>query len=113
MSEQGSAAAPVYKMGVDAVGTDLLQHHGYTDVGVLAQWQFKWSEDNPELHGPYNSEEIMAWADDGYFEEGLWIRKWDQEEGHGKWMPWFDVLVLDTCLGWFTLRKTFKFHSVT
>jgi len=87
----------VYKMGLDAVGNDLLEHHGFTDPGVLAKWEFKWSEDSTELHGPYNSEEIMAWADDGYFEEGLWIRKNGKEEGqpHGEWVPWFDVLVQD------------------
>ena len=86
------AAEVVYKLGMDAVGTDLLEHHGYSNDTVLARWQFKWSPDADELHGPYNSEEMMAWADDGYFEEGLWIRRFKAGHEPGPWMPWFEAL---------------------
>ena len=82
----------VYWHGMDAVATDLLEHHGYTDESILNKWQFKWSQDSSEIHGPYNSQEIMDWADEGYFEEGLWISKHEEgiEPQKSHWVPWFE-----------------------
>ena len=39
-------------------------------------WEFKWKqEDDAELHGPFNSHQMLQWADDGYFENGVYVRK--------------------------------------
>ncbi|KAH9389852.1 PREDICTED: CD2 antigen cytoplasmic tail-binding protein 2 homolog [Rhagoletis zephyria] len=44
-------------------------------------WQFKWEdkEDAP-IHGPFQSEAMQAWVDNGYFKEGVFVRRSDAED---------------------------------
>lgn len=58
-----------------------------TSADTLAQlestvsWQFKWEdkEDAP-VYGPYRSEDMQAWVDDGHFKDGVFVRKIDSED---------------------------------
>ena len=43
-------------------------------------WEYKWSEkdddgDGAELHGPFTSSQMLAWAEDGFFKQGVMCRK--------------------------------------
>ncbi|XP_031844502.1 CD2 antigen cytoplasmic tail-binding protein 2 homolog holn1 [Nomia melanderi] len=39
-------------------------------------WELKWSQDeSAEIHGPYTSQQMHAWAKEGYFKSGAWVRK--------------------------------------
>lgn len=39
-------------------------------------WELKWSqEENAEIHGPHTSEQMHAWAKEGYFKTGAWVRR--------------------------------------
>lgn len=39
-------------------------------------WELKWSQDeNAEIHGPHTSEQMHAWAKEGYFKSGAWVRR--------------------------------------
>ncbi|KAA8909255.1 hypothetical protein TRICI_004567 [Trichomonascus ciferrii] len=40
-------------------------------------WEFKWSNDDDEIHGPYTSQEMLAWLEHGYFNETVVTRKAD------------------------------------
>jgi len=90
----GSSCPPtdqeeVFWLGVDAVASDLLQQREGSSE-AMAQWEFKWAPDSDELHGPYDSEEIMAWADEGYFAEGLWMRRWYDGPNTATFIQWTD-----------------------
>lgn len=39
------------------------------------QWQFKWTMQDTELHGPYSTQQMQNWVDDGYFKDGVFVRK--------------------------------------
>ncbi|KOC63830.1 LIN1-like protein [Habropoda laboriosa] len=42
-------------------------------------WELKWSQDeNAEIHGPHTSEQMHAWAKEGYFKIGAWVRRTGQ-----------------------------------
>lgn len=40
------------------------------------QWYYKWEQtDEAEIHGPFDSAEMQEWVDDGYFPDGVYVRK--------------------------------------
>ncbi|CAK9823172.1 CD2 antigen cytoplasmic tail-binding protein 2 homolog [Anthophora retusa] len=42
-------------------------------------WELKWSQDeDAEIHGPHTSEQMHAWAKEGYFKVGAWVRRTGQ-----------------------------------
>ncbi|XP_033321656.2 CD2 antigen cytoplasmic tail-binding protein 2 homolog holn1 [Megalopta genalis] len=42
-------------------------------------WELKWSQDeNAEIHGPHTSQQMHAWAKEGYFKGGAWVRRTGQ-----------------------------------
>ncbi|KAK0153747.1 CD2 antigen cytoplasmic tail-binding protein 2 [Merluccius polli] len=46
--------------------------------GVM--WEYKWENINDsELYGPFSSQQMQDWVDDGYFKEGVYCRRLDQE----------------------------------
>ncbi|XP_047344240.1 CD2 antigen cytoplasmic tail-binding protein 2 homolog isoform X2 [Vespa velutina] len=43
-------------------------------------WELKWSqEEGAEVHGPHTSEQMHAWAKEGYFKKGAWVRRTGQQ----------------------------------
>ncbi|XP_018317886.1 CD2 antigen cytoplasmic tail-binding protein 2 homolog isoform X2 [Mycetomoellerius zeteki] len=43
-------------------------------------WDLKWSQDeNAEIHGPHTSQQMHAWAQEGYFKKGAWVRRTGQQ----------------------------------
>ncbi|KAJ3294127.1 hypothetical protein HK104_003906 [Borealophlyctis nickersoniae] len=39
-------------------------------------WEYKWGKDSEELFGPFPGEDMKAWDEQGYFDQGeLWVRK--------------------------------------
>ncbi|KAG5320089.1 CD2B2 protein, partial [Acromyrmex charruanus] len=43
-------------------------------------WDLKWSQDeNAEIHGPHTSQQMHAWAKEGYFKKGAWVRRTGQQ----------------------------------
>ncbi|XP_056143772.1 CD2 antigen cytoplasmic tail-binding protein 2 [Lampris incognitus] len=46
--------------------------------GVM--WEYKWeNKENSELYGPFTSQQMQDWVDEGYFKEGVYCRRVDQE----------------------------------
>lgn len=42
-------------------------------------WELKWSQDeNAEIHGPHTTQQMQAWAKEGYFKSGAWVRRTGQ-----------------------------------
>jgi len=46
-------------------------------VSVLddVMWEFKWNEEDTEIHGPHNSQSMLDWQETGYFKDGVLVRK--------------------------------------
>jgi hypothetical protein len=44
-------------------------------------WEFKWedAEEAPK-YGPHTSAEMLKWVEDGYFPDGVWVRKTSQSD---------------------------------
>lgn len=43
-------------------------------------WDLKWSQDEKaEIHGPHTSQQMHAWAKEGYFKKGAWVRRTGQQ----------------------------------
>lgn len=38
-------------------------------------WEFKWKETDETVYGPYTSEQMQHWVDEGYFKDGVLVRK--------------------------------------
>ncbi|TSQ23957.1 CD2 antigen cytoplasmic tail-binding protein 2 [Bagarius yarrelli] len=53
------------------------------DSGLVTDevmWEYKWeNKDNSELYGPFSSQQMQDWVDQGYFKDGVYCRRIDQE----------------------------------
>ncbi|XP_072035113.1 CD2 antigen cytoplasmic tail-binding protein 2-like [Amphiura filiformis] len=39
-------------------------------------WEYKWEQkDDAELHGPFDSNQMLEWQEQNYFADGVWCRK--------------------------------------
>lgn len=45
-------------------------------------WEFKWAQDDGDdkIFGPYNTEQMQNWVVDGYFKDGVFVRKCGAKE---------------------------------
>ncbi|XP_028267816.1 CD2 antigen cytoplasmic tail-binding protein 2 [Parambassis ranga] len=49
-------------------------------VSEEVMWEYKWeNKDNSEIYGPFTSQQMQDWVDDGYFSSGVYCRRVDQE----------------------------------
>lgn len=45
------------------------------------QWQYKWEDkEDAVVYGPYSSEDMLAWVNQGFFENGVFVRKLDSDD---------------------------------
>ena len=51
-----------------------------TILADSVQWEFKWKEEDTEVHGPHSSQEMLDWQESGYFKDGCLVRKVGTEE---------------------------------
>lgn len=43
-------------------------------------WELKWSQNSDaEVNGPHTTEQMQAWAKEGYFKSGAWVRRSGQQ----------------------------------
>ncbi|XP_024877126.1 CD2 antigen cytoplasmic tail-binding protein 2 homolog isoform X1 [Temnothorax curvispinosus] len=51
-----------------------------TSLEENVTWDLKWSQDeDAEVHGPHTSQQMHAWAKEGYFKKGAWVRRTGQQ----------------------------------
>ncbi|XP_066498478.1 CD2 antigen cytoplasmic tail-binding protein 2 [Hoplias malabaricus] len=49
-------------------------------VNDEVMWEYKWeNKDNSEIYGPFSSQQMQDWVDQGYFKDGVYCRRLDQE----------------------------------
>uniref|UniRef100_A0A3Q2CV78 CD2 antigen cytoplasmic tail-binding protein 2 n=2 Tax=Cyprinodon variegatus TaxID=28743 RepID=A0A3Q2CV78_CYPVA len=50
-------------------------------VSDEVMWEYKWeNEEKSEIYGPFTSEQMQGWVDEGYFSTGVYCRRVDQGE---------------------------------
>uniref|UniRef100_T1JFP8 GYF domain-containing protein n=1 Tax=Strigamia maritima TaxID=126957 RepID=T1JFP8_STRMM len=88
-SNEKKTEAPLLDMFSDNFDNDLQQRidkktmedPSETDTNKGAtvddvMWEFKWlNEESAEVHGPHSSIEMQHWVNEGYFNDGVWVRK--------------------------------------
>lgn len=42
-------------------------------------WEFKWKPDDEDIHGSFSSAQMQHWVEEGYFKDGVLVRKVGQE----------------------------------
>ncbi|KAL3276681.1 hypothetical protein HHI36_012051 [Cryptolaemus montrouzieri] len=38
-------------------------------------WEYKWDQENDEIHGPHSSSQMLQWVQNGHFKNGVFVRK--------------------------------------
>ncbi|XP_057717348.1 CD2 antigen cytoplasmic tail-binding protein 2 [Corythoichthys intestinalis] len=74
---------------LDMFGEEFDEKHGAGDkekvdedkrVSEEVMWEYKWeNEDKSEVYGPFTSQQMQDWVDEGYFSSGVYCRRLDQE----------------------------------
>ncbi|XP_073696157.1 CD2 antigen cytoplasmic tail-binding protein 2 [Garra rufa] len=69
---------------LDMFGDNFDEKHGEDEdnskVSDGVMWEYKWdNEQNSELYGPFSSQQMQDWVDEGYFKDGVYCRRIDQE----------------------------------
>lgn len=41
-------------------------------------WEFKWKQEDEDVHGEFSSAQMQHWVEEGYFKEGVFVRKCGQ-----------------------------------
>lgn len=49
------------------------------DVVVEVMWEFKWKQTDAEVHGPYSSAQMQQWVAEGYFKDGVFVKKFGED----------------------------------
>lgn len=49
------------------------------NLAVEVMWEFKWKQSDSEVHGPYSSAQMQQWVTEGYFNDGVFVKKFGQE----------------------------------
>lgn len=39
------------------------------------EWEFKWKQEDEQVHGPFTTEQMQSWVEDDYFKSGVYVRK--------------------------------------
>jgi len=56
-------------------------------------WEFKWKEEEEEVHGPHSSQSMLDWQESGYFTDGVLVRKVGTQEFRNSKRIDFDLFV--------------------
>ncbi|KAJ8402643.1 hypothetical protein AAFF_G00367260 [Aldrovandia affinis] len=64
---------------IDGMEGEKEQDKEEKDQGMLSDevmWEYKWENDGKsELYGPFSSQQMQDWVDEGYFKDGVYCRK--------------------------------------
>lgn len=86
-SLSGVAAAAEFDMFGDEKESEKMQEgeeaNSVTEAGTEEKlmWEYKWKQEDGEdkIFGPYGTEQMQQWVEEGYFKEGVFARKVGQE----------------------------------
>ncbi|XP_050342334.1 CD2 antigen cytoplasmic tail-binding protein 2 homolog isoform X2 [Nymphalis io] len=64
------------KLNIDCKTQDTGESSTEGTTSKTLQWEFKWTQENDaEISGPHSTEQMNKWSSEGYFKNGVWVRK--------------------------------------
>jgi len=63
------------KLKLDEAGTSSNEKKILVTSSNEVMWEFKWDLNKDKVEGPYNTLQMLKWANEGYFKTGVWARK--------------------------------------
>ncbi|XP_070703829.1 CD2 antigen cytoplasmic tail-binding protein 2 [Pempheris klunzingeri] len=65
---------------VHGVKSDKEEEEDDKRVSDEVMWEYKWeNKDDSEIYGPFTSQQMQDWVDEGYFSSGVYCRRKDQD----------------------------------
>ncbi|KAK5856049.1 hypothetical protein PBY51_007671 [Eleginops maclovinus] len=65
---------------IDEKHTGKSDEEEHNTVSDEVMWEYKWeNKDDSEVFGPFNSQQMQGWVDEGYFSTGVYCKRIDQE----------------------------------
>ncbi|XP_017098862.2 CD2 antigen cytoplasmic tail-binding protein 2 homolog [Drosophila bipectinata] len=81
-TSQPKAADDIDMYADDFESKELERSKGSTTTATQAisaptevTWEFKWSQNEEEVQGPYSTEKMLKWSKGDYFKNGVYVRK--------------------------------------
>lgn len=76
-------ASSIDKNDEQAAGSSISKDTNPDDVKTnvvedVIKWEYKWSEQDDNVYGPFNSHEMSEWQGQGYFKDGVLVRRLDR-----------------------------------
>ncbi|XP_047530534.1 CD2 antigen cytoplasmic tail-binding protein 2 homolog [Vanessa atalanta] len=64
------------KLNIGGTSQDTSKSSTDETTSKKLQWEFKWTQENSaEISGPHSTEQMNKWSAEGYFKNGVWVRK--------------------------------------
>lgn len=57
------------------IATELEQIENDDILNPAITWEFKWKQDDEIIHGPYSTQQMQLWVTEGYFKDGVYVKK--------------------------------------
>lgn len=76
--QQRKAGDSKSSAGVASGSSSQQQPQPTTALGVddsSIKWEFKWSMDDANVQGPFTTDQMYKWSQDGYFKDGVFVKK--------------------------------------
>ncbi|KAJ0000938.1 hypothetical protein NQD34_005958 [Periophthalmus magnuspinnatus] len=65
---------------VEKLGSKTEETEQETRASDEVMWEYRWeNQDSSEVYGPFSSQQMQDWVDEGYFSTGVYCRRIDQE----------------------------------
>lgn len=76
--QQRKAGDSKSSAGVASGSSSQQQPQPTTALGVddsSIKWEFKWNMDDANVQGPFTTDQMYKWSQDGYFKDGVFVKK--------------------------------------
>lgn len=67
------------KVKLDAGSSNKTNDTEDVAASTEVMWEFKWKQTDAEVHGPYSSAQMQQWVTEGYFKDGVFVKKFGQD----------------------------------
>ncbi|KAG4072572.1 hypothetical protein HA402_004661 [Bradysia odoriphaga] len=67
------------KMKLDAGSSNKTNDAESVEASTEVMWEFKWKQADTQVHGPYSSSQMQQWVTEGYFKDGVFVKKFGQD----------------------------------
>jgi len=63
------------KQKLEVAGTSNDEEQVPEAASTEVMWEFKWDQGSKDIQGPFDTRQMLKWANEGYFKTGVWARR--------------------------------------